>query len=147
MNRRVRTNTPERIQSIQSRTDVSTNDEKAKRKMKEYYADKSRKVESHNLQKGDTVLVKQRKKNKFSCVYEPTPYVLEKVKGSMVTAVREADCRSITRNNSHNKHVNKSRNNRLEQDLRNFEARDCNSRNPKDEPNHDVESASRMNNC
>ncbi len=76
-------------------------------------------------------------------MYEPNPYVVEKVKGSMVTAVRETDGRSITRNNSHYKRVHKSRNNRLEQDLWNFEARDCNSRNPQDEPNHDVESTSR----
>ncbi len=62
----------------------------------------------------------------------------------MVTASkRKTDGRSITRNNSHYKRVNKSRNNRLEQDLWNFEARDCNSRNPQDEPNHDVELASR----
>ncbi len=141
MNRRVRTKIPERI-PIQSRPDVSTNDEKAKRKMKQY-ADKSRKVESHDLQKGDTVLVKQKKKNKFSSVYEPNPYVVEKIKGSMITAVRETDGRSITRNNSHYKRVNKSRNNRLEQDLWNFEARDCTSRNPQDEPSHDVESALR----
>ncbi len=71
MNRRVRTKIPERI-PIQSRPDVFTNDEKAKRKMKQY-ADKLRKVESHDLQKGDTVLVKQKKKNKFSSVYEPNP--------------------------------------------------------------------------
>ena len=35
---------------------------------------------------GDTVLVRQRKHNKFSTRYDPKPYRITKINGTMVTA-------------------------------------------------------------
>jgi len=52
----------------------------------------------HQLNEGDTVLVKQKKINKFTPRYDPAPYTVRDVKGSMVTAWN--DRKSITRDGS-----------------------------------------------
>ena len=49
---------------------------------------------------GDTVLVRQKKVNKFSTYFEPTPYEVVLVKGSMISARRMHDGRVVTRNSS-----------------------------------------------
>ena len=64
MNRCVRIKLPVLLPD-QSTPEVITNDRKAKEKMKEY-ADHTRNTVNHNISTGDIVLVRQRRRNKFS---------------------------------------------------------------------------------
>ena len=76
------------------------------------YADMSRNVSTHDIQSGDTVLVKEPRRNKLSSTpFEATPYIVETVKGSMITARRTTDRRRVTRNSSHYKKIQKARRN------------------------------------
>ena len=52
---------------------------------------------------GDTVLVRQQKKDKFTMKFDPAPYKVTEVKGTMVTVVRNE--KSVTRNVSHFKRI------------------------------------------
>ena len=72
-------------------------DESAKSKMKEY-ADQRRHAKTHNFAIGDTVLVHIPKQNKLSPFYNPQPYQITHIKGTMVTAERQGH--TITRNAS-----------------------------------------------
>ena len=65
------------------------------------YADQKRKVKLHNVNAGDTILVKQRRLNKASPHFEPVPYPVLDVKGSMITARRTTDQKEVTHNSSH----------------------------------------------
>ena len=78
-------------------------DEKVKRKMKEYH-DKRTKAKERTFNIGDTVLVKQQKKNKLSTRFNPNIYTVKHVKGTMITAT--SGTHSITRNVSFFKHFN-----------------------------------------
>ena len=49
---------------------------------------------------GETVLVRQEKRNKLSTPFEPIPYHVTRIKGSMITAQRTTDNRTVTRNSS-----------------------------------------------
>ena len=49
-------------------------------------ADNRRGAKESCIKPGDTVLLKQPKENKFSAPYNPQPFVVEKKKGTMVTA-------------------------------------------------------------
>ena len=77
--------------------DLKANDNTAKLLQKKY-ADSYRHTAQHNLQIGDTVLVRQQKQNKLSTPYNPTPFTVEKVKGNMVTATNSKH--TVTRNSS-----------------------------------------------
>jgi transposase InsO family protein len=61
-------------------------------------ADNSRGAKENCLQPGDIVLLKQPKKNKLTAPYNPEPFVVEKKKGTMVTA--KNDSKTVTRNSS-----------------------------------------------
>ena len=74
------------------------NDAKAKNRMKQEY-DQRMKVRECRLTVGDLVLVQQPQTQKSSTKWDPCPYVVETVVGSMITAAR-AD-HTITRNSSH----------------------------------------------
>ena len=63
-------------------------------------------MKTHNLMKGDCVLIKQRRINKWTLPYEPVFYSVIDVKGSTVTARRISDGRIITRDGSHFKLAN-----------------------------------------
>ena len=56
--------------------------------MKEY-ADKRRKTTATTMKISDCVLVKQKRKNKLSTRFNPHPWRVTKMKGTMVTAQRE----------------------------------------------------------
>ena len=101
MNRCVRIKLPV-VLPDQSTPEVIMNDQKAKEKMKEY-ADHTRNTVNHNISTGDIVLVRQRRRNKFSTPFEPIPYIVERVHGTMITAERTTDQRRVTRNSSHYK--------------------------------------------
>ena len=105
MGRPIRTKIP-RVEEVVPDNQVRQRDEQAKMKMK-VYADKRRHTEPHNLQTGDAVLVKQRRR-KTCTPYEQQPYVVEGVKGSMITTERIPDGRHVVRNSAHFKRLNKS---------------------------------------
>jgi transposase InsO family protein len=103
-NRNITTKLPELVQPENTKLDttVRARDAKAKQKMKDNADSKVR--EKENVVKiGDMVLVRQKKQNKFSTKFDPSPYRVTEVKGSMITALR--DKKSITRNISHFKPV------------------------------------------
>ena len=63
------------------------------------YADKRRHTRQSKIKIGDKVLLKQRKRDMLTPNYDPRPYVVISVKGSMVTARRGDETK--TRNSSH----------------------------------------------
>ena len=59
-------------------------------------ADKFNHANEHTILVGDTVLVRQQKKNKLLTRFDPEPYQVTRVKGTMVTATRPGHY--VTRN-------------------------------------------------
>lgn len=84
----------------QSQTDVKLRraDDMAKDRMK-HYAEMRRHVAPLALTIGDKVLCRQKKDGKLCPVYNPRPYKIIAIKGSMITAKRNDHI--ITRNSSH----------------------------------------------
>ncbi|CAB4043877.1 Retrovirus-related Pol poly from transposon 297, partial [Paramuricea clavata] len=82
--------------------DLRCKDATAKRKIKEY-ADDRNNAKPATFQIGDDVLVRQRKRNKFSSYNNPIPYHIVAQKCSMITA--ENAKHKITRNSSHFKKI------------------------------------------
>ena len=78
--------------------EAERNDALGKEKMKEY-GDKRRHAKSSGICVGDSVLLKQEKKSKFSASFESIPYTVISRNRSRVAATRE-DGRTITRNAS-----------------------------------------------
>ncbi|GFO17345.1 transposon ty3-g Gag-Pol polyprotein, partial [Plakobranchus ocellatus] len=96
--RKMKTSFPEIIhQRNKPLQTIEDNDLSAKERQK-YHADKKRSNLDHKIQKGDTVLVHQQKQNKLTPPYNPAPYIVTDVRGSMVTAAKGGH--SITRNSS-----------------------------------------------
>jgi hypothetical protein len=62
------------------------------------YADKMRKAKSSEIQVGDAVLLKQRKQTKLSCRFDPIPFCVTRIKGTMITVMRNG--KFVTRNAS-----------------------------------------------
>ena len=85
--------------------EVIGRDTAEKQKMK-VYVDSRRNAKPHHFRVGDPVLVKQKKSNKLSTPFHPEPYVITKVKGSMIIAKRISDGKNITRNSSQFKLLN-----------------------------------------
>ena len=77
--------------------EVLQKDALAKKKMK-MYADKRANAKPSPIREGDTVLLRQEKKNKLSTPFEGIPYTVFQKKRSMVTAERTTDGRMVTRN-------------------------------------------------
>ena len=86
---------------------VKENDQKAKSKMKEMPMQGELRAKPLNLEIGDVVQVRQRKRNKFTIRFDPRPFEVVRKKGTMVTACR--DGRYITRNISQFKVIDQSR--------------------------------------
>lgn len=76
-------------------TTVRNHDASAKTKMK-FYAD--RRSSHHQLRLGDQVLVPATKKDKLTPNFKPTPYTVDRMKGTMITARHEHH--TVTRNSS-----------------------------------------------
>ncbi|XP_064468936.1 uncharacterized protein K02A2.6-like [Ornithodoros turicata] len=74
-----------------------SNDTRAKEISKER-ADEKRHTKKHTLQKGDVVLVKQKKISKLTSTFDPVPYIVVEVIGSQISAKRNNHI--ITRNAS-----------------------------------------------
>ena len=89
---------PARHQNLQeTRKIMAERDAEQKSKIKAY-ADSKLRTKQSDIKPGDTVLVKQPKKNKLSTPFNLEPLVVEEKKGSMVTA--SDGFKSITRNSS-----------------------------------------------
>ena len=90
--------TPARQHTLQeTQKTMAERDAEQKSKIKAY-ADSKLGTKPSNIKPGDTVLVRQPKKNKLSTPFNPEPLVVEEKKGSMVTA--SDGFKSITRNSS-----------------------------------------------
>ena len=74
---------------------VRENDRNGKEKMK-INADKFNHAKEYTILIGDTVLVRQQKKNKLSKRFDPEPHQVTRMKGTMVTATRQGHY--VTRN-------------------------------------------------
>ena len=90
-NRKIQTKLPQ-VQSVAVPSDMNDkvieNDTTAKAKMKEN-ADKTAQKSQIQIQVGDLVLVRQKKQNKLSTRYDPSPFEVVQIKGTMVTARRK----------------------------------------------------------
>ena len=88
-NRKIKTKLPQISMKRNSDIDrtVQKNDERAKERMKKY-ADKRSRATVSNIQVGDTVLIRQRKQNKWSTKFDPFPFIVVRRKGTMITASR-----------------------------------------------------------
>ena len=106
MNRKPNTKVPQLATSPTTsiHQELCEADKQAKQKMK-YYADRQRHTKPHDFVVGDIVLVKQTKSNKLTTPFHKDPYVITKVKGSMIIARRRRDNKTITRNCSQFKHM------------------------------------------
>ena len=104
-NRLIKTKQPQIVRESQAENHaiVLMKDQQAKAKMKEN-ADTKRRAKHSTIQIGDIVLLRQRKQNKFSMKFDPSPYWVTHKKGTMLTATRNG--RSVTRNTSLFKKVN-----------------------------------------
>ena len=76
---------------------LAHNDAVSKMEMKNY-ADQRRHTRDSDIRTGDHVLVKQRKRNKLTPLYDPHPYSVVKKHGSLIVARR--DNHFVTRNSS-----------------------------------------------
>ena len=95
--RDIQTKLPSIVQNTQS--DVRDYDRLQKARMKRY-ADQKRRAKPVAIAAGDTVLVRQRKHNKYTSAFSPRLYTVRKVCGTQVTA-ESADHHVVTRNVSH----------------------------------------------
>jgi transposase InsO family protein len=98
-NRVINTKLPQlsSVNKTESDKVIRERDGEAKAKMK-LYADKMRKAKSSEIQVGDAVLLKQRKQTKLSCRFDPIPFCVTRIKGTMITVMRNG--KFVTRNAS-----------------------------------------------
>ena len=100
--RKIRTEIPSVVESHcnseEYREEVGKKDDAQKRKMK-IYADEKRGAKDVQLDIDDLVLVKQKPLNKSETAFNPLPYQVTDIKGTMVTAENKGH--KVTRNSSH----------------------------------------------
>ena len=96
-NRKIKVKLPQMVTATDQNKDqiVRQKDEQAKLKMKQH-ADTKRRTETSEIEIGDTVLVRQRKKSKFTSKFDQHPFKVVRKKGTMITANRNG--KFITRN-------------------------------------------------
>ena len=73
--------------------------DKGKKKQMKAYADERRHAQQSLIQIGDRVLLKQNGGNTLTLAYDPRPYAVVRVKGSMITVKRGKEIKSC--NSSH----------------------------------------------
>ena len=74
--------------------------EQAKQQRKTYFDNRTN-AKDHNIKVGDTVLLKQQKRNKLSTAYEPKQYKVTATNHNMITATDSSGQYTRTRNVSH----------------------------------------------
>ena len=104
LHRKMKTSLPQIDTNRNDDADIRRKDERAKTAMKTY-ADKRRHAKPNQLQIGEEVLVKIPKTDKLSSYYNPKPYNVTEIKGTMITA--SCGNHSITRNASFFKKLNR----------------------------------------
>ena len=95
--RRFRTLLPSYPAAGKAEEDVQRFNERAMARSKAFQ-DSKRRTKPSSLGLGDTVLVRQQKRNKLTSYYNPDPFKIVAVKGSMITAARNGQ--KIVRNSS-----------------------------------------------
>ena len=105
-NRTIRTKLPQLStsppQDFDVHVQVNEADQLAKQRMK-FYSDRRTRAKPSSLKVGDTVIALQLKQNKLSTKFDPRPYTVTAIKGTMITATRPG--KQLTRNSSHFKKV------------------------------------------
>lgn len=101
----LRTKLPEQQAATKDNQDeaLRQRDHAAKQKMKKY-ADQRRNHSKSTIKVGDTVLIRQRKKNKLSTRFKPDPVKVVERKGSMIV-IRKRDGTKLARNVSYAKKI------------------------------------------
>ena len=101
-NRKIKTKLPQVSTKRNSDIDrtVQKNDERAKEK----HANKRSRARVSNIRVGDTMLIRQRKQNKWPTKFDPFPFIVVRRKGTMITTSRNG--KYISRNVSHFKKIN-----------------------------------------
>ena len=103
--RMYRTKLPQ-LSEVRTEGEVKDRDSERKEKGK-VYADNRRKACDSNIQKGDTVLLRQEKRNKLSTLFRPNPFTVVQKHGNSV--VMEADGVQYWKNVTHvKKHLEQS---------------------------------------
>jgi hypothetical protein len=82
----------------QELTIAKQNDQKSKKNMKKY-GDLNLKTKKSNFKIGDLIQIKQQKTSKIKTTFDPNPYTIFEMKGSMIIAKRGEEV--IARNSSH----------------------------------------------
>ena len=100
--REIRRKLPERVvpQEEQRHDPIRERDEQKKKQMKAY-ADGRRHAQQRSIKIGDRVLLKQNRGDTLTPAYDPRPYAVVGVKGSMITVKRGKEIKSL--NSSHRK--------------------------------------------
>ncbi|PFX25910.1 Uncharacterized protein K02A2.6 [Stylophora pistillata] len=98
--REIRRKLPERVvpQEEQRHELIRERDQRKKKQMKAY-ADERRRISQSSIKIGDCVLLKQNRGNTLTPPYDPRPYAVVGIKGSMITVKRGKEVKS--RNSSH----------------------------------------------
>ncbi|XP_057302655.1 uncharacterized protein K02A2.6-like [Hydractinia symbiolongicarpus] len=102
----VATNIPPADSSIDEFMDekLTHNDQKSKKRSKRY-RDNRNQARHRELQVGDCVLVKQKRKNKLTPPYNPIPYRVTDTRGTMINAQNQRTKCQLSRNISHVKKI------------------------------------------
>ena len=67
------------------------NRDSAKKKQWKAYRDNHRNVCDSQIEMGDQVLMKQKRSNMLTPYYDPSPFTVIGIKGSMITAARDGE--------------------------------------------------------
>ena len=98
--REIRRKLPERVISQEEkRHDPIRERDEGKKKQMKAYADERRHAQESSIKIGDRVLLKQNRGDTLTPAYDPRPYAVVGVKGSMITVKRGKEIKS--RNSSH----------------------------------------------
>ena len=88
--------------NVDVRREVRNRDSSKKQQWKAY-RDNRRNVCNSHIEMGDQVLIKQKRNNMLTPYYDPIPFTVIGIKGSMITAAREGEIKC--RNSSHFKRL------------------------------------------
>ena len=88
--------------NVDVRREVRNRDSSKKQQWKAY-GDNRRNVCNSQIEMGDQVLIKQKRNNMLTPYYDPIPFTVIGIKGSMITAAREGEIKC--RNSSHFKRL------------------------------------------
>ena len=106
-NRTVRGKLPKlKRQNVVNRHEEARDNEQSRKHYNKQYADKRRHVKESKIEVGDSVLVRQERRNKLTANFNETPYTVTYRNKSRVTA-QNKDGHMITRNVSHFKQIPK----------------------------------------